>query len=70
MCHSNLDMRQLDIIAAAKAADGVPVYYLTQVIGLAAGVPDEDLGIQRHFVPAGALRERAAGKAASCTWRG
>jgi heterodisulfide reductase subunit B len=63
MCHSNLDMRQMDILAAARSCAPVPIYYLTQIIGLATGLSDTDLGIHRHFIPAGALRDRAAGKA-------
>ncbi len=59
MCHSNLDMRQLDVMRAQGRKDGLPIYYLTQVIGLAAGLDETALGIGRHFVPAGGLRERA-----------
>jgi heterodisulfide reductase subunit B2 len=55
MCHSNLDMRQLDIMKIDGAATGVPIYYLTQIIGLAAGLDETALGIRRHFVPAEGL---------------
>jgi heterodisulfide reductase subunit B len=33
-----------------KATD-VPVLFITQVIGLALGIPEKKLGLARHFVP-------------------
>ncbi|MGC9260081.1 MAG: CoB--CoM heterodisulfide reductase iron-sulfur subunit B family protein [Phycisphaerae bacterium] len=48
MCHSNLDMRQAEFVGAAPP---MPVLYLTQLIGLALGLPEESLGMDRHFVP-------------------
>lgn len=63
MCHTNLDLRQLDIMRKEGLKTGMPVYYLSEVIGLAAGVDESALGIKRHFIPAGGLRARA-GKAA------
>lgn len=48
MCHSNLDFRQ-----AAMRLDGppLPIVFLTELVGLAMGLPAEALGIRRHFVP-------------------
>jgi heterodisulfide reductase subunit B len=48
MCHSNLDMRQEEFVGYAPP---MPVLYLTQLIGLALGLPEESLGLDRHFVP-------------------
>ncbi len=48
MCHSNLDMRQEEFAADAPS---MPVLYLTQLIGLAMGLPEQSLGMDRHFVP-------------------
>jgi heterodisulfide reductase subunit B len=54
MCHSNLDLRRgeinqrLEAEGAAKSA--IPVLYITQVIGLALGIPGKKLGFGRHFV--------------------
>jgi heterodisulfide reductase subunit B len=54
MCHSNLDLRRgeinrrLEAEGAAKSA--IPVLYITQVIGLALGIPGKKLGLGRHFV--------------------
>jgi heterodisulfide reductase subunit B2 len=56
MCHSNLDMRQLKV----RGPDGpynMPVVYLTELLGLAAGLPPKDLGLDRHFVDAMGLAE-------------
>jgi heterodisulfide reductase subunit B2 len=60
MCHSNLDMRQLNVMKREGWKTGVPVYYLTQVIGLAAGIEEGKLGIGRHFIPAQALVAKKA----------
>ncbi len=55
MCHSNLDLRRGEINrhleAASAAKSDIPVLYLTDVIGLALGIPDKKLGFRRHFVP-------------------
>jgi len=59
MCHTNLDLRQLDVLRKEGARDGIPVYYLTEIIGLAAGLDERDLGIRRHFIEARGLLERA-----------
>jgi heterodisulfide reductase subunit B len=50
MCHVNLDMKQ----AAAERRFGTKlnmvIYYLSDLVGLALGLPAEQLGINRHFV--------------------
>jgi heterodisulfide reductase subunit B len=51
MCHSNLDMRRPDIEKYLKKQNKVPVIYITQAIGLAIGLDEKTLGLQRHFVP-------------------
>ena len=63
MCHSNLDMRQLAVQAAGKLAEPLPVLYLTQVVGLAAGMVPRDLGLDRHYVAAAQLAARATAPA-------
>ena len=50
MCHVNLDMKQRDIEKHSGATFRMPVYYLTDVVGLALGLSREELGIERHFV--------------------
>jgi heterodisulfide reductase subunit B len=58
MCHNNLDMRQAEFRAPGTAAP-VPVVYLTQLVGWAMGMREQALGLDGHFVEAGAtLRSR------------
>jgi heterodisulfide reductase subunit B len=66
MCHSNLDFRQ-----KAMGGSPMPILFLTQVVGLALGVGGRELGIGRHFVPAGGVVERVrAGAPAAATAAG
>jgi heterodisulfide reductase subunit B len=51
MCHSNLDLRRADINQRLQEATHIPVLFITQVIGLALGIPEKRLGLRRHFVP-------------------
>lgn len=50
MCHVNLDMKQPDIERARGAKHELTVYYLSDLVGLALGLTEKDLGIDRHFV--------------------
>ena len=50
LCHSNLDFQQ-ELALKERGLDfGMPVLYLTQLIGLALGIPSARLGLDRHFV--------------------
>jgi heterodisulfide reductase subunit B len=60
MCHSNLDMRQRTINAAGRGPHDIPILYLSEVLGLAAGIEPERLGLDRHFVDAMRVTERLA----------
>lgn len=51
MCQSNLDMRRPEINRATGMKLDIPVIYITQLVGLAAGLDKKELGLQRHFVP-------------------
>jgi heterodisulfide reductase subunit B len=51
MCHSNLDLRRGEINQRLEQATDIPVLFITQVIGLALGIPGKKLGLDRHFVP-------------------
>ncbi len=51
MCHSNLDLRRGAINAALGAQHQLPVLFITQVVGMALGLPAAALGLRRHFVP-------------------
>jgi heterodisulfide reductase subunit B len=63
MCQSNLDMRRPEINAQLGAEQAIPVLFITQVLGLALGLPPEALGLHRHLVPALALQPVAVSKA-------
>jgi heterodisulfide reductase subunit B len=48
LCHSNLDLRQKAM--TARGEQPLPILFITQVVGLALGLPAESLGLNRHFV--------------------
>ncbi len=50
MCHVNLDMKQPDIERKYGVEHRLPVYYLSDVAGMALGLEPEELGVNRHFV--------------------
>ena len=50
MCHVNLDMKQADIERRFGVRHDLVVYYLSDMIGLALGMDQATLGIDRHFV--------------------
>jgi heterodisulfide reductase subunit B len=51
MCHSNLDLRRSDINQRLEQKTDIPVLFITQVIGMALGLPPKELGLGRHLVP-------------------
>jgi heterodisulfide reductase subunit B len=50
MCQSNLDMRRPHIDSYLHKKTTIPVMYITQAIGLAAGIKQEELGLKKLFV--------------------
>lgn len=52
MCQSNLDMRRPAADSYLNRHSSTPVLYITQAIGLALGIDEKKLGLQKHFVPA------------------
>jgi len=50
MCHVNLDMKQANIERHYGVKHAMPIYYLSDVVGLALGFKPKDLGVDRHFV--------------------
>lgn len=58
MCHVNLDMKQSAVERQYAADHGMTIYYLSDLVGLALGLSDKDLAIDKHFVPARAGLER------------
>lgn len=51
MCQMNLDMRQADIEKKLQRTLQIPIYYLSDLVGLALGLSAKELCIDRHFVP-------------------
>lgn len=62
MCHVNLDMKQADVARRYGTAAKLPVYYLSDLVGLALGLDQRALGINRHFVSVGRVLESAPGE--------
>lgn len=59
MCQSNLDLRQ-SAMEARGARLGLPILFLTQLVGLALGLDGASLGLERHFVSADGVLEAIA----------
>ncbi|MGL4595711.1 MAG: CoB--CoM heterodisulfide reductase iron-sulfur subunit B family protein [Thermoguttaceae bacterium] len=50
MCHVNLDMKQKDIEKKYNVNYNLPVYYLSDLVGLALGCSPKELCLDKHFV--------------------
>ena len=50
MCHVNLDMKQEDIERRYSVRHDMAIYYLSDLVGMALGLSDDALGINKHFV--------------------
>jgi heterodisulfide reductase subunit B len=50
LCHVNLDTRQEEVEQEYGVEYGLPIFYFTQLMGLAMGIPSDKLGLQKHFV--------------------
>ncbi|HMD70345.1 MAG TPA: CoB--CoM heterodisulfide reductase iron-sulfur subunit B family protein [Bryobacteraceae bacterium] len=53
MCHVNLDMKQAEAAEFLRAKFDLPVYYLSDLVGMALGLSATKLGVDRHFVVVG-----------------
>lgn len=51
LCQQNLDLRQAQAEKAMGTRFGIPVFYLTQLIGWTLGLPQKDLGLEKLIVP-------------------
>lgn len=59
MCHENLDSKQAEISAEAGKPYNTPIFYFTELIGLAFGDPAVGKWLNRHTVdPRPLLREK------------
>ena len=59
LCHGNLDIRQKEIESVYNTSYGLPVFYLTQLVGLSVGLSAEKLGLGAMIVnPLPLLKEK------------
>ncbi|HEX9079066.1 MAG TPA: CoB--CoM heterodisulfide reductase iron-sulfur subunit B family protein [Desulfuromonadaceae bacterium] len=59
LCHGNLDIRQQEIEEASGERYGMPVFYMTQLLALAAGVGTGKLGLESMITnPVPLLKEK------------
>lgn len=60
LCHANLDGRQEQINKKFGTNFNIPIFYFTELIGLAFGIEVKELGIHRHLTEVEEfLKERA-----------
>jgi heterodisulfide reductase subunit B len=50
LCHGNLDIRQKEIESVYSTSYGLPVFYITQLVGLAAGLGADKIGLDALIV--------------------
>jgi heterodisulfide reductase subunit B len=55
MCHSNLDTRQKEIVQENGQKYDIPVYYFTELMGLAFGDPGVEYWLNKHLTESKAL---------------
>ena len=55
LCHVNLDTRQCEVEKEYGVQYNLPIFYFTQLMGLAMGIAPDKLGLQKHFVSADEL---------------
>ncbi len=67
MCHQNLDLRQDQINASQNTRFNIPVVYFTQLIGLAMGMKEKELGLNKHNVSTKGMLARIAEASATAT---
>ena len=58
LCHSNLDLRQGQVNRRRKREFDIPIFYFTQLIGLAFGASPKEVGVDKHIVDTGPLLTR------------
>jgi heterodisulfide reductase subunit B len=59
LCHGNLDIRQKEIEGVYNVSYALPVFYITQLVGLAVGLGPDKLGLDAMIVnPLPLLKEK------------
>jgi len=62
MCHLMLDAKQKAVESKYNIKIDMPVIYFTQLMGLAMGIDQKELGFSKHFVSADKLIAKIGGK--------
>ncbi|EPR33130.1 protein of unknown function DUF224 cysteine-rich region domain protein [Alkalidesulfovibrio alkalitolerans DSM 16529] len=70
LCQMNLDLRQEQINSANRTSHRMPVLYYTQLMGLALGIPEERLGLDKLCVSPRKVLRAAAGRAEAAKAQG
>jgi heterodisulfide reductase subunit B len=65
LCHVNLDLKQAQINKYLGTDYNVPILYLSQVLGLALGLTEDDVMLGKNVVDARGLVKRAIAEAAA-----
>ena len=65
LCQVNLDLRQGDAAKAHGALPATPILYITQLLGLALGLSQKELGLDALTVGVGSLLEDCERRAAN-----
>jgi heterodisulfide reductase subunit B len=58
MCHFNLDAKQKDIESQFDLKIDMPILYITQLMGIAFGIDQKELGLNRNVVPVNKLLDK------------
>lgn len=58
LCHMSLDIYQERAGKAVGAGLDLPILHLPQLIGLAMGIPANELGLSRHLIPVDSILKR------------
>ncbi len=61
LCHSNLDVRQREIERKYSEKIGLPVLFITELLGLSFGIAPKDLAIEGHMVAADRVLRKIEG---------
>lgn len=64
LCHVNLDLKQAQVNKALGTDYKVPILYLPQVLGLALGLSEKDVQLNKNIVDPRPLLKRAVAEAA------
>ena len=58
LCQTNLDVRQLDVAKTYGTRFNLPAIYITQLLGIAFGLPEKSLGLNRLIISPKAVLQK------------